>query len=77
MPDKYYTINEIAELFGVTRPTVYEWMNTGRLEYVVIGARRRVTQRALDAFVESGSQSAREAIEKNEAPELDTAALAA
>jgi excisionase family DNA binding protein len=68
---RYYTINEIADMFGVTRTAVYDWMNSGKLEFVVIGARRRITQTALDAFILSGTQAKKGEIEeKNETPEL-------
>lgn len=52
--EKFYTVDQVAEVFGVTRTTVYEWMKTGRLAYVQVGGRRRVTQSALDAFVVPG-----------------------
>ncbi len=54
---KYYTINEIAAIFDVKRPTVYNWMNSGDLEFVWVGGRRRVTQAALDAFVRPGNHT--------------------
>lgn len=52
--ERYYTVNEIAEMFKVTRTTVYEWMSSGRLGWVQVGGRRRVTQTAIDSFVRSG-----------------------
>lgn len=68
---RFYTINEIAEMFGVTRTAVYDWMNAGRLDYFVVGSRRRITQEALDAFIQSGTQAKKqETTEKNETPEL-------
>lgn len=73
---RYYSINEVADLFGVTRKAVYNWMGDGRLEYEVIGARRRITQTALDAFIASGKQRTSETAEKNEAPGLIVPAYA-
>ncbi len=51
---EFYTVNDVAQLFGVTRTTVYEWMSSGRLAYVVVGRRRRVTRDALHAFIRPG-----------------------
>lgn len=52
--EKFYTIDQVAQLFSVTRVTVYDWMKTGRLAYVQVGGRRRVTQSAIDAFIQPG-----------------------
>ncbi len=53
--EKFYTIKQVAELFGVHRTTVYDWMNDGRLAFVHVGERRRITQGALDAFLKRGA----------------------
>ncbi len=71
MTERFYSINEIASMFGVTRKAVYDWMEAGRLDYVVVGARRRITQTQLDAFIQKGTQAAKaEIAEKNQTPEL-------
>jgi len=53
---KYYTVPEVAQLFKVTRATVYKWMSGGagerRLGFVVIGGDRRVPESALRAFIQ-------------------------
>jgi excisionase family DNA binding protein len=49
--ERLYTVNDVAEMFGVTRAAVYIWMRKGKLGYVVVGEHRRVPQSALDAFV--------------------------
>lgn len=73
MAEKYYSVNEIAAMFGVTRKAVYDWMGEGKLSFVVIGARRRVPQHSLDAFIESGTRAAKGDAEKNGTPGLVTA----
>lgn len=74
MAEKFYSVNDIAELFGVTRKAVYDWMGEegeGRLEYIVVGARRRVTQTALDSFIANRTRLAKtEGSQKNETPGL-------
>lgn len=50
-----YTIQEVADLFEVTKPTVYDWMNKRGLAWVRLGARRRITRQAIEAFLKSGA----------------------
>ncbi len=52
--EEFFTVDEVAKLFKVTRTTVYEWMRTGALAYVQVGGRRRVTQTAINAFIREG-----------------------
>jgi len=52
--EQFYTVEEVATTLKVTRQTVYRWMQSGALRYVLAGERRRVTQSALDAFLKEG-----------------------
>ena len=54
MEERFYTIDQVAELFSVTRAAVYKWMKAGDLKYVVVGAHRRIPQSALNAFIKEG-----------------------
>ena len=56
MNERFYSINEITEMFGVTRTAVYDWMNAGKLDFVVVGARRRILQSHLDAFIQEATR---------------------
>ncbi len=53
--EEFYTVDEVAKALKVTRQTVYEWMRSGRLEYVIVGERRRISQSALQAFIKKGN----------------------
>jgi excisionase family DNA binding protein len=55
-----YTIKEVAAMFGVTLPTVYDWMNARGLEWIRVGARRRITKEAIEAFVRAGREAGAE-----------------
>ena len=50
-----YTIQEVADLFEVSKPTVYDWMKHRGLAWVRLGARRRITRDAIQAFLKLGS----------------------
>ncbi|HEY3230454.1 MAG TPA: helix-turn-helix domain-containing protein [Roseiflexaceae bacterium] len=54
MDDEYYTVEEVAKRFKVTKAAVYKWMRAGDLPYVIVGKDRRVTGSALKAFVKPG-----------------------
>jgi excisionase family DNA binding protein len=47
---EYYSVEEVAELFGVNSRTVRNWINEGKLEAYVVGGRLiRVLSSSLDA----------------------------
>lgn len=52
-----YTIQEVADMFDVTKPTVYDWMKNRGLAWVRLGARRRITRQAIEAFLKAGSDA--------------------
>jgi excisionase family DNA binding protein len=45
-------VGEAAERLSLSRATVYELINSGRLSSVTIGRSRRISVKALDDFVE-------------------------
>ena len=69
MEEQYYTIKEVAKHFKVSRQTIYDWMEAGRLGHVTIGARRRITGTQIAAFIASGAGgSAPAPAERKDAP---------
>ncbi len=54
-----YTIKEACDYLKVKRPTLYKYMDRGvrgvRLAFVNVGATRRITQSALDAFIKEST----------------------
>lgn len=66
MDEEYFTVEEVAKRFKVTKAAVYKWMRAGDLPYVIIGKDRRVTGAALKAFVKPG-RSEEESIEDRRA----------
>ena len=49
------TIDEVALELRVSEATVYRLMRRGRLAFVALGRRRRVTRAQLDAFIEAAT----------------------
>lgn len=52
-----YTLKEIEELFSVTRRTLYNWIESGKLRAFKIGKEWRVTKEALEEFTQTGTQT--------------------
>jgi len=44
------TVKEIAEYLHCSRNLIYQLMASGELKFVRIGARRRITREAIEAF---------------------------
>jgi len=45
-----YSVDEVAQITGLSRDLLYDQMRTGRLGYIKVGRRRVITRRHLDAF---------------------------
>ena len=50
--DKVYSINDLIELLQVSRKTILNLIKKGELAGFSIGGRYRVTQKALDSYIE-------------------------
>lgn len=57
---KVYSIEEVAEILQVTRRTVYNYLKTGALKGAKIGKYWRITNKALDEFLEEGTTGSAE-----------------
>lgn len=51
MQEQMYTPEEVAQLFKVTRQTVYNWIGAKLLNAIKVGSQVRIRQSDLDAFV--------------------------
>lgn len=54
---KVYTLKEVTEILQVSRRTVYNYIKADQLKAAKIGSGWRVTQRALDEFLENGTEA--------------------
>jgi excisionase family DNA binding protein len=46
-----YSVDEVAQITGLSRDLLYDQMRTGRLGYVKVGRRRIITRQSLEAFL--------------------------
>jgi len=53
--DKTYTTEEIAELIGLKKTTVWKYIRTGKLIANRFGTHYRITQEQLDDFLAASS----------------------
>ena len=60
MDERYFTIEEIATRFKVTRQTVQNWLREGKLDSVKLGRSRRILGSSVDKMLVEGSTVRRE-----------------
>jgi len=48
---KAYSLNELAKFFGVTKRTIYNWKDEGRLPITIIGSKSYMTEQQLQEFL--------------------------
>ena len=46
-----YSVDEVAQITGLSRDLLYDQMRTGRLGSIKVGRRRIITRQHLDAFL--------------------------
>lgn len=51
MDEEYFTVQEVAKRFRVSRQAVYDWIEAGRLRAVRVGERVRIPASALVEFI--------------------------
>lgn len=51
--NEYLTIKEVTVLMKVSRTTVYNWMNSGKLIFYKVGRLVRIKSEDLKKFIES------------------------
>ena len=51
--EKYYTIEEVAEMLKVVYLTVYRWIQDGKLKAYKAGKQYRINKPDLDRFITS------------------------
>lgn len=56
-PLKVYTLDEVADILKITRRTLYTYIKTGKLKATKIGRYWRVSEAALQAFVDRGTEA--------------------
>ncbi len=51
--EKFYTCEEVAEMYRVKVSTVWAWVRAGKLKAVCVGKQYRITKEALAEFEKS------------------------
>jgi len=51
--EKYYTIEEVAEMLKVVYLTVYRWIQDGKLKAYKVGKQYRINKPDLDSVITS------------------------
>lgn len=56
-PIRVYTLDEVAEVLKITRRTLYTYVKAGKLKAVKIGREWRVSEDALQDFLNKGTEA--------------------
>lgn len=57
MEQEYFTIPEVADRLKVTPAAIRKWIAQGKIEVVYVGADRRITGAAIEAFVRNSTEA--------------------
>ncbi len=75
-PEKYYTVPEAAEKFGVNRRTMSRWVASGKVKSIVTpGGHHRIPREAIDDLLELGEGRTVSAVKKKSVLIVDDEAL--
>lgn len=55
-----YSLTEVIEILGVTRRTLYNWIKDGKIKAIKAGQQWRITQEALEEFLNKGTDPEKE-----------------
>ena len=47
-----YTVKEIQEILGVSRPTVYELLKKNEFRWIQIGTKYRISKKSFDGWLD-------------------------
>ena len=56
-----YTVPEIAEILGVSRPSVYALIKRGEFAYNVVGGKYIISKKSFDEWLDNGTSKRRTA----------------
>ena len=54
--NEYLTIKEVMDFLKVSRSTIYNWKNSGKLRFYKIGKLVRIKREELERFIESNKE---------------------
>lgn len=55
--ERYYTVAEVASRFRISKMTVYRACEEGRLGYIRIASVVRISEKALEEFIENSQEN--------------------
>ena len=56
MEERYYTLQEIADLLKVSYMTVYRWIHSGKLEAYQVQKQYRIREADFDRFMQANKK---------------------
>ena len=56
-----YKLKEVAAILKVSTPTLYAWRDAGKIKFIKIGGRNRISSDELERFIRTQDQNTGEA----------------
>ena len=54
---EYYTITDLMKEFNKSKPTIYRWINTGKLDWTRCGNKMLFTKKDIESFIRYQKES--------------------
>ena len=54
---KCYTVKEVQEMLGISRPTVYELLKKNEFRWIQIGNKYRISKKSFDEWLDQKSET--------------------
>ena len=51
-----YTVKELQEILGISRPTVYELLNKNEFRWIHIGTKYRISKKSFDEWLDQKTE---------------------
>lgn len=52
-----YTVKELQEILGISRPTVYELLKKNEFRWILVGGKYRISKKSFDEWLDNQPES--------------------
>ena len=52
-----YTVKDLQEILGVSRPSVYDLLKKNEFRWILVGVKYRISKKSFDAWLDENEES--------------------
>ena len=52
-----YTVKDLQEILGVSRPSVYDLLKKNEVRWILVGGKYRISKKSFDAWLDENEES--------------------